>query len=132
MTMAVIIMVMMMVVVVVVIPIDAPKLICSLTPLILIFRTSSLTNSSTSATQISIGYDKVDDGGSCSGDFNKKFYPRLKIIVVLFISMLRASSSIVYQLVEIAVEYDEFNGGGGKLVVKKLENCQKALKVSKI
>ena len=35
--------------------------------------TSSLTDSLTSMTQIVVEYDRVDDGSSCSGDFNVTF-----------------------------------------------------------
>ena len=36
-------------------------------------RTSTLTDSLTSATQIVVEYDGVDDSGSQSGDFDRKF-----------------------------------------------------------
>lgn len=57
---------------------DIPKLICFSMPSTLIFKTSSSTNSSTSATQIVIKYDKLNDDGSYDSDFNKKFYSKLQ------------------------------------------------------
>ena len=41
-------------------------------------RTSSSIDSSTSVTQIVVEYDGVDDGGGRSGDFDRKFHPRLQ------------------------------------------------------
>ena len=43
------------------------------TPLTLILRTSSSTNSSTSMTQIVVEYDGVADGGGRSDDFDVTF-----------------------------------------------------------
>ena len=44
-------------------------------------------------------------------------------------SMLRTSSSTAHQLAQITVEYDEFDGGVGKLV-KKLSKGRKIVKKS--
>ena len=41
-------------------------------------RTSSSTNSSTSAAQIVVEYDGIDDGDGRNGDFDRKFHPRLQ------------------------------------------------------
>ena len=42
---------------------DAPKSMCLLAPLTSMLKTSSSTDSSTSATQIAVKYDEVDGGG---------------------------------------------------------------------
>ena len=42
-------------------------------PLTLMLRTSSSTDSSTSMTQIVVEFDKIDDGGSRSSDFDVTF-----------------------------------------------------------
>ena len=55
---------------------DAPKSMCPPTPLTLMLRMSLSTDSSTSA--IVVEYDGVDDGGGRSGDFDRKFRPRLQ------------------------------------------------------
>ena len=41
-------------------------------------KTSLPTDLSTSAAQIVVEYDGVDDGGDRSGDFNRKFHLRLR------------------------------------------------------
>ena len=73
-------------------------------------RTSSSTDSSTSATQIVVDYDGVDDDAASS--------------------MLRASSSTESSTsaTQIAVKYDGVDGGGGKSVEKSLKNRRKVIK----
>lgn len=41
-------------------------------------ETSSLTDLSISKTQIMVEYEGIDGISSCSGDFDKKFYPKLQ------------------------------------------------------
>ena len=51
------------------------------------------------------------------------------MMTVPLISMLKTSSLTARQLAQITVEYDEVDGGGDKLVIKKiLENRQKVVK----
>ena len=52
---------------------NAPKSICFPVPRTLMLKTSSSTDSSTSATQIVVEYNKVEDGGGCNSDFDRKF-----------------------------------------------------------
>ena len=56
---------------------DAPKLMCPPAPLTSMLKTSSLTDSSTSTTQIVVEYNGVGDGGSCRGVFDRRFHPKL-------------------------------------------------------
>ena len=64
-------------------------------PLTSMLRTSSLTDSSTSMTQIVFEYNGVDDGGGCSGDSDKNLSDAPKSIYPLapLISRLRMSAS---------------------------------------
>ena len=76
--------------------------------------------------------DGVDDGGGRSGDFDRKFHPRLQYIAAPFTSMLKTSSSTNPSTSEtqIAVEYDEVDGGG-KSVKKSSKSRQKVEESSK-
>ena len=56
---------------------DAPKMMCPPAPCISRLRTSTSLDSSTSAIQVVVEYDGVEDGGR-SGDFDRKFRPRLQ------------------------------------------------------
>ena len=56
---------------------DMPKLICLPVPLTVMLKTSLSLDSSTSTAQIVIEYNKVSAGGSCRGDFDKRFHPKL-------------------------------------------------------
>ena len=59
-----------------------------------------------------------------SSDFDRKFHPRLCTIAAPFTSMLRRSSSTYSSTyaTQIAVEHNEVDGGGGKLVEKSSKN----------
>ena len=98
-------------------------------------RTRASTNSSTSVTQIIVEYDGIDDGGNCSGDFNRKFYQPLT-------SRLRTSSStdLSTSVTQSVVKYDKVDGGGksvkklskGQKIVKKSEKPQKPEKLQRL
>ena len=85
-------------------------------------RTSTSTDSSTSATQIVVEYDGVDDGGGRSGDFDRKFHQPLT-------SRLRTSSSTdsSTSVTQSVVKYDEVDASDKsvKKVVKKSEKPQR-------
>ena len=96
-----------------------------------ILRTRSSTDLSTSVAQIVVEYNGVDDGGGCSGDSDRKCSPDFyrgfiqgfsKIAVLKTSSSTNSSTSAT----QIAVEYDEVDGGGGKSV-KKLSKSRKSL-----
>ena len=78
---------------------------------------------------VGVGGDGVDNGGGHSSDFDRKFHPRLCTIAAPLTSMLRTRSSIDLSIcaIQIAVERDEFDGGGGKLV-KKLSKSRRIVK----
>ena len=112
-----------MVVVAIVIPIGIhqtrPNWCCPPAPFTSMLRTSSSTNSSTSAAQIGIDYGGVDDGA--------------------ITSMLRTSISTdsSASAAHIVVEFDRFDTGSGavgksvKKVVKRSKNRQIVRKTSK-
>ena len=128
---------------------DAPKSICPPAPRTSMLRTSSSTDSSTSLTQIVIDYDGVDDGGGCSGNFNRKTSTSTDIsasaaqIGVDYngvddgatSSILKTSSSTdsSTSAAQIVVEFDEISasGGAGGKSVKKSSKSGKIGKKSK-
>ena len=77
---------------------DTPKLMCSSTLLISMLKTTSSIDLSTSATQIVVEYNEIDDDGDCSDDFNQRFHPRLCMIATPLTSMLKTSSSTAHQI----------------------------------
>ena len=52
---------------------DTPKSVCLPAPPTLMLRTTSPTDSSTSAAQIVVEYDGVGNSNGRNGDFNRKF-----------------------------------------------------------
>ena len=105
-------------------------------PLISMLRTSSSTDSSTSATQIAVEHDEVDAGGKLvemlskveesSSDAPKSLCP-----LVPRTSMLRTSSSTKSSTsaTQSAVKYDEVDGSGKS--VKKSSKSRRIVKKSK-
>ena len=89
-------------------------------------KTSSSSNSSTSVTQIVVGYDGVDDGGGCSGDFDRKFHQ-------LLTSRLRTSFSTdsSTNVTQSVVKNDEVVGAIGKSVRKLSKSRQKSRRIVK-
>lgn len=97
------------------------------------FKTSLSINSSNSANQIVVKYNRIDDGGGCNSDFNKKFHTKLQYSsYATHLTSLSLDSSI--SAIKIVVKYDEVDWGrrvvGGKLV-DKLSKCWKIVKKSK-
>ena len=114
----------------------------------LMLRTCSSKDSLTSVTQIVVEYDGVDDGDGCSGDFDKKFHPKLQYDIratYSLTSILRASSSTdsSTSMAQIVVKFDGVNTGGGAIsklvkkssksrrIVKKPKKPQKSKKIAK-
>ena len=106
-------------------------------PLTLVLRTSSLKDSLASTAQIIVEFDWVDagvGGGGISVEMLSKVEklsldaPKSICPHVLRTSMSITSSSTARQLVQIAVEYDEIRGDGGKLVIKKVGELSKSPK----
>ena len=105
-------------------------------PLTSMFRTSSSTDSSTSATQIAFEHDEVDAGGKSvemsskveelSSDAPKSMCPPVPRTSILRTSSLTESSTSATQS---AVKYDEVDGGGKS--VKKSSKSRRIVKKSK-
>ena len=89
-------------------------------------KTSGSTESTTRPGKGEVGVDGDggDDGGGLSSDFDRKFHPRLCMIAAPLTSMLRTSSSTnsSTSATQIAVEHNQVDGGGGKLVKKSSKN----------
>ena len=101
----------------------------------LMLRTSLLKDSSTSVTQIVVRYDRVDNSGGSSDDFDKKFYLRLQYdshTTHLLTSMLKTSSStdLSMSAIQIVVEFDEIDASSDAIgkSVKKLSKSLKSFK----
>lgn len=56
---------------------DTPKLMYLSVLFTSILKTNSLTDLSTSVTQIMFEYNRIDNSGSCNGDFDRRFHPKL-------------------------------------------------------
>ena len=86
-------------------------------------RTSSLTNSSTSMTQIMFEYDGVDDGGGRNGDFNRKFHQPLILRL-----KTNSSTDLSTSVPQSVVKYDKVDAGGK--LVKKSSKSRRIVKKS--
>ena len=89
-----------------------------------------------------VEFDKIDDGSGCNGNFDRNVrFLRVKHDRPLLL-MLRTSSSIDLSVgaTQFAVDYDEVDNGGGKLVqklwisrkiIKKPKKPQRSKKIAK-